>query len=341
MRIAQIAPLWTPTPPRTYGGTEFIVHHLTEELIRRGHKVTLFASGDSKTTGKLIASWPQALWRAKLNSPHAVYSLHFRKVLAMQENFDVIHDHTDFYLSAYTPFIKKPVITTIHRPITEEVEILLRYFPRVRYVAISQDQSNSAPLIHFAQTIYNGIPLEEYPFQETPGDYVVWLSKIETQKGILEAIEAAKRAKEKLVICGNVIPEKWRFFKFEVAPLIDGKRIVYVGEVDFAKKVRILSKAKALLYPVQRREPFGLAMIEAMACGTPVIAFPNGAVPEIVQHGKTGFLVKSIPEMAAAVHKIERINRADCRKYIEEHFSLARMVDAYEKLYNEAVSAHQ
>lgn len=334
MKIAQISPLWTPSPPRTYGGTEFIVNLLTEELVKRGHEITLFASGDSQTSGRLVPIWEKSLWRAKLSNPHAAYSLLFSKVIEMQDEFDIVHDHTEFYFAPFSIFIKKPALITLHRPLSEETAILFKKFNKIHYIPISNDQRSSCPKnINLSETILHGIPVERYLFNNEPDNYLLWFSKITPSKGILEAIELARKTGEKLIICGNIIPENDRFFKFEVAPLIDNEKIIYVGEADFNKKVELMRNAKALIYPIKRREPFGLVMVEAMACGTPVIASSEGSVPEIIVNKKTGFIVQNIYEMINAIKKIPRIKRINCRKHVEHNFNLERMVDAYEALY--------
>ncbi|MDP3999525.1 MAG: glycosyltransferase family 4 protein [bacterium] len=333
LKIAQIAPLWIPVPPLTYGGTELIVSLLTENLAKRGNKVTLFATGDSKTRARLISIWEKSLWRAKLNSPHAVWGLMFNKLLNTASRFDVLHNHTGFYISPFVRFFEKPVVTTIHRPISPEMLQNFRMAPEVNYVAISKDQKRSAPKMKFASVIYNGIDTKKYHYRDHADDYVLWLSKIIPEKGIIEAIEVAKMAKERLIIAGNIPPDDSRFFRYEVLPRIDGDQIKYVGPADFKKKIQLLRHAKALLFPVSRREPFGLVVAEAQACGTPVVAYPSGAMPELIQSGRTGFLAKSNLEMALALKRIDRIKRSHCRKFIKEHFDAVKMVDAYEKLY--------
>lgn len=333
LKIAQIAPLWIPVPPLTYGGTELVVSLLTENLVKRRHKVTLFSTGDAKTKAQLVSIWEKSLWRARLNSPHAVWGLMFNKLLKMADRFDILHNHTGFYLSPFVRFLNKPVVTTIHRPIVPEMLKSFRMAPEVNYVAISKDQKRSAPKMKFSAVIYNGIDVKKYLYKDNPEDYVLWLSKITPDKGIIEAIEVAKMAKERLIIAGNIPPDDGRFFRYEVLPRIDGDQIKYVGQADFKKKIHLLRHAKALLFPVLRREPFGLVAAEAQACGTPVVAYPAGAMPELIQNGRTGFLAKSNLEMALALKRISRIKRSHCRKFVKEHFDSVKMVDAYEKLY--------
>lgn len=336
LRIAQIAPLWIPVPPLTYGGTEFIIHLLTEELIKRGHQVTLFASGDSKSSGKLVPFGKKSLWRGRSKSPHAWYSLMSSEVTRRQNDFDIIHDHTEFYFAPFSKFIQKPIVSTLHRPINYETSLVFKRFSSVHYVFISCDQKNSCEVE--GSIIYNAIPVKSYKFNKTPDDYLLWFSKIVPEKGILGAIEVAKRSEEKLIICGNIVPGYEKFFQYEINPLIDGEQIRYIGPADFDKKIEILSDAKALLYPITRREPFGLVVIEAMACGTPVIAFGKGATPELIKHKKTGFITKDINHMLLSIKHISEIDRKICRKHVKEKFNLKKMVDAYEKLYYKILS---
>jgi len=333
MKIAQVAPLWIPIPPYTYGGTELVVSWLCDELIRRGHEVTLFATGDSKTKAKLIPVWPSSLWRAKLRTPHAVFSLLYQKLIELQDQFDIIHDHCEFYTVPYSKFLKPPLITTLHHHLPEETIILYKKFPSINYVAISKNQRKSGPGINIVRTIYHGLPLEKYPFEEKSEDYLLWLSRIGPDKGVAEAIDIAKLSGEKLIISGNILPQYADYFEFRIKPLIDGKQIKFLGASDFEKKIELFKRAKAFLFPIKRPEPFGLVVIEAMACGTPVIAFKQGSLPELIEDGKTGFLVNSIEEACQVLKNIDKIKREYCREHVEKNFNLKRMVNKYEKLY--------
>ncbi len=333
MRIAQIAPPWISVPPATYGGTELIISWLTDELVRRGHEVTLFATGDSKTSARLIPVWPSSLWRANLTSPHAVFSLMYNKLLELQGEFDIIHDHCEWYTCPYSKFLKPPIVSTLHHPLSEETTIVYKNFPNINYVAISKNQKKTGPGINIVKTIYHGFPLEKYEFNPKPQDYLLWLSKLTPQKGPADAIEIAKTSKEKLIISGYILPEYGDYFDYRLKPLIDGKQIQFVGASDFGKKVELFKNAKAFLFPIRRAEPFGLVVVEAMACGTPVIAYKEGSMPELVIDGKTGFLVDSVKEACLALKKIKRISRQACREHVEKNFKLKRMVNRYEKLY--------
>lgn len=333
MKIAQLAPLWIPVPPYTYGGTELVVSWLSDELVKRGHEVTLFATGDSKTKANLVPIWPKSLWRAKLDAPHAVFSLMYEKLSDMEKEFDIIHDHCEFYTAPFSRFFKTPIVSTIHHPMYEEMIILFKKFPKIFYVAISKSQRKSAPGVNFIKTIYHGLPIEKYEFNEKPGDYLLWLSKITPEKGLAEAIEVAKRIGQKLIVSG-VIPKEYQdFFEYRIQPMIDGKQIQFVGAANFEKKVELFKQAKAFLYPIKRPEPFGLVVIEAMACGTPVIAYKAGAMSELIKDEKTGFLVASKEEMIKAVEKISQIKRIDCHRHVGRKFSLRKMINKYEALY--------
>ncbi len=335
MKIAQIAPLWIPIPPITYGGTELVVHNITEELIKRKHDVTLFATADSNTRARLVSLWEKSLWRARLESPHAVIVHQIAKVLEEGNNFEILHNHTDFYLVPLAKYIRRPIISTLHRPIDKATFNTFKEYERWNnYVAISYDQANSSPGLKFIAVIHHGIPTNLYEFNDNPDDYLLWLSKIEPEKGILEAIDVAKRTKERLIIAGNVVEEEsGRFFRYEVLPHIDGDQIKYVGQVTFPQKIELFKKAKAVLYPIKRREPFGLIVIESMACGTPVIAFNNGAVPELIADGKTGFIVRSTNEMIVMLKQIHKIKRQDCRKHVQDNFNIEKMADKYEEVF--------
>jgi len=339
MRIAQVAPLWLETPPQTYGGTERIVSLLTEELIKRGYEVTLFATADSKTKAKLVPIWPKGLFTDVGVVSAAVFGLLYKELLERQGEFDIIHDHCEYNTTPFSKFIKPPIVTTLHSVFAEENTILYKKFPNINYVAISENQKKSAPGVNIVKTIYHGIPVEKYGFGARSKDYLLWLSNIAPDKGLAEAIEIAKMAGEKLIISGPIFPRNADYFEHRIKPLIDGKQIQFVGTVDFKKKVELLRRAKAFLFPIfKRQEPFGLVIIEAMACGTPVIAAASGSMPELIKDGETGFLVDTKEEAVQVLKKIHTISRKKCREHIAENFSLQTMVDNYEQLYKEILN---
>lgn len=333
MRIAQVSPLWFAIPPHTYGGSELVVSMLTEELIRRGHEVTLFATSDSKTGAKLVPVWPKGLEGANLHDPLAVFALMYKELLERQDEFDIIHDHCEHYTVPFSKFLKPPIVSTLHNPITEEKNILFKKYQNINYVAISKNQKRSGPGVNIVKTIYHGLPIEKYEFNPNPQDYLLWLSSLIPEKGAATAIEIAKMAGEKLIISGPIFSYAADYFEYRIKPLIDGKQIQFVGEADFEKKIELFKNAKAFLFPIRRQEPFGLVVIEALACGTPVIAFKEGSTPELIEQGKTGFLVDSAEEAVRALKNIKRISRDYCREYVKKNFPLRKMVNRYEHLY--------
>lgn len=337
MRIAQVAPLWLEVPPQTYGGTERIVYYLTEELIKRGHDVTLFATADSKTTAKLIPIWPRGLFaEANVWYAPAVFGLLYKELLERQHEFDLIHDHCEYFTTPFSKLLKPPIVTTLHSVFAEETTILYKKFPNINYVSISENQRRSGPGVNIVKNIYHGLPIDDFPFGRKPDDYLIWISNIAPDKGLSDAIEIAKMSNENLIISGPIFPRNAEYFEHRIKPLIDGKQIKFVGVSNSSKKLKLLKKAKAFLFPIfKRQEPFGLVVIEAMACGVPVIAADSGSMSELIQDKKTGFLVNSKEEAIHALRKISTISREECRKHVQENFSLRTMVDNYEQLYNQ------
>jgi len=337
MRIAQVNPLWYEVPPFAYGGTELIISMLTEELVRRGHEVTLFSTADSRTSAKLVPIWPKGLIKANLQAPYAPLALLYKELLERQSEFDIIHDHGEQYGVPFSKFLKPPIVSTLHNVISEEKNILFKKYPNINYVAISKNQKKSGPGLNIVKTVYHGIPIEKYDFNPKPGNYLIWLSSIQPDKGTASAIEIAKMAGEKLIISGPIHPQNADYFEYRIKPLIDGKQIQFVGEANFEKKVELFKNAKAFLFPIKRQEPFGLVVIESLACGTPVIAFREGAMPELIEQGKTGFVVSDKMGALRAIKKIKTISREYCREYVKKNFPLKRMVNRYERLYKKLI----
>lgn len=338
MKIAQLAPLWIPVPPKTYGGIELMLSFLTEELVARDYDVTLFASGDSKTSAKFIPLTEKAIWLQKgSRSPHAHISIAIKKIYENRNSFDLFHNHFDFFMFPLGLLLEsKPILTTLHRPIDVATAQVYKAYDRIKFCAISEDQRQSAEEngIPITGVVHNGIAVEKYAFKEKAEDYFMYLGRLNKEKGIIDAINVAREAKVKLLVAGNIVgADEWNYFLHEVQPLLNEENVSFRGHLDFNEKVRLLGGAKALLFPIDRREPFGLVMIEAMACGTPVIAFKKGSVPEVVQDKKTGFIVETKGEMIEAIKKIDAIKREDCRIHVEQNFTLKRMVDEYEKIY--------
>ena len=336
-KIAQLAPLWIPVPPKTYGGIELMLSLLTEELVRREYDVTLFASGDSITESHLEPMTEKGLWLQKLRSPHAVIMRMLDHVYRRREEFDLIHNHAEFFM--YPLMLDGspvPILTTLHRPLDEEAAASARAFTGMNFCAISEDHKRRIEEkgVKTAGFVYNGIDAGKYEFNDSPDSYFLYLSRLNEEKGIMDAIKAANLAKKKLVVAGNLVGgAEWQYFFNEVQPLLSASNIKFVGEVDFVEKNRLIKGAQALLFPINRDEPFGLIMIEAMACGTPVIAFNRGSVPEVVADGETGYVVENVEEMVKAMKKVNKLKRVDCRNRVLENFTLKKMVDKYEEIY--------
>jgi len=351
LKIAQIAPLWFSVPPEKYGGTERIVSFLTEELVKRGHDVTLFASGDSKTKAKLVSVCPQSLIKAGYNWQDPHWNLeNLSTAFRVADKFDIIHCHLDVWALPFQYLTKVPVLHTLHNQlykasITREgekkptrIEIFERCKKETLAVFISKSEKlNSAVKFSHSWVVYNGIDVSQFKFNPKPKDHFIWIARIDPFKGIENAIKAAERTGVKLLLAGRLDPYCKDYFKTKIKPHL-GKKIQYLGELSREKLSDFYSQAKACLYPIEWEEPFGLIMVESMACGTPVIVFDRGSAREVVEDGKTGFVVKNIPEMIKAMKKIEKIDRATCRNRVEKFFSYQRMVDDYEKIYYSLIS---
>jgi glycosyltransferase involved in cell wall biosynthesis len=354
MRIAQVAPLWFSLPPKKFGGTELVAYNLSEGLVKRGHQVTVFASGDSNVSGKLISAWPKHLIKEKINNKVIPWNnahfplLNLYEAFSRADEFDIIHVHENSSILSgfFIDLIKTPVVTTLHDPFpnskSKDKIATFNKFKKHNYISISNTHRKSAPLkLNFVDTVYNGINLKKYKFQKKPkGNYLVWLGRIYPTKGVAEAIKIAKKTNKKLILAGNIAknsPASYDYFEQKIKPQFKKGKVEYVGEVNLSQKNKLLKNAFAFLNPIQWEEPFGLVMIEAMACGTPVIAFNRGAVPEIIKHGKTGFVVKNEKEMVNAVKKIHKIKRQDCRIWAEKNFSVKKMTIEYEKIYKKLI----
>lgn len=336
LRIAQIAPLAESIPPKKYGGTERGVSALTEQLVKRGHDVTLFASGDSRTSAKLISVFPRELRAAKVKNAHGLNEwilFHIVTAYKMQDKFDIIHDHNTLISLPTAQFSKTPVVVTLHGPITSENIFLYKSLTNINFVTISHAQSRHYPELKIAQMIYNGLPLQDYPVKKTHKNYLLFVGRISMEKGVHHAITVAKKLRLPLVIAAKVDAADEDYFKKYIKPHLDTKQIRWVGEVDEAKRNKLMHEALCLLHPVTWPEPFGLTLIESMACGTPVVAFGKGSIPEVVQDGVTGFVTKNTQEMISAVKRLDQIDRNACREYVLGKFTDQIMADQYERLY--------
>jgi glycosyltransferase involved in cell wall biosynthesis len=335
MRIAQIAPLTESVPPRTYGGTERVVSYLTEELMAMGHDVTLFASGDSITSAKLESAWPCALrFDATLRDAMAPQMLLMEKVYQQAQNFDVLHCHLDYWPFSLLSRQATPFLTTLHgRLDLPELTRVYDCFEDAPLVSISDAQRRPLPRGNFIGTVHHGLPPNLLTPRAVPRDYLVFLGRICPEKSPDRAIRIARAAGMKLKIAAKVDRVDREYFETTIRPLIDGDQIEMIGEIGDAEKPGFLSGAKALLLPIDWPEPFGLVMIEAMACGTPTIAFPAGSVPEVIDHGLTGFIVHDERAAVTAVSRLDRLSATAIRDRFEERFTARRMAEDYVTLY--------
>jgi glycosyltransferase involved in cell wall biosynthesis len=340
MRIAQVAPLYESVPPRLYGGTERVVSYLTEALVSQGHEVTLFASGDSVTSAKLEAQCAEAL---RLD-PHCQDSLapHLTmlgQVYRRAAEFDVIHCHTNYLGLPLTSFARTPTVLTLHgRLDIPEIAPLYADYPNVALVSISDDQRRPLPNASWSATIYHGLPLDLYAFQPQPRSSLLFLGRISPEKRPDTAIRVACRAGVPLKIAAKVDKVDEIYFDTCIRPLLDHPLVEFIGEVDERQKQHLLRDALALLFPIDWPEPFGLVMIEALACGTPVIARRRGSVPEVLRNGVTGILCETDDEMVAAVRQVTRLSRAACRQEFEQHFTDNHMALRYVEVYHRCLT---
>jgi glycosyltransferase involved in cell wall biosynthesis len=338
MRIAQVAPLYESVPPRAYGGTERVVSYLTDELVRRGHDVTLFASGDSRTEATLVAGCPSGLrLDGRGVDPIALHLAMLVDVYRRAAEFDVIHCHTDYLGLPLARGVRTPTLLTLHgRLDLTEAHPIYRAYPEVGLVSISDAQRAPLADLRWRATVHHGLPPDLYRFHEGPGRYLVFVGRISPEKRPDSAIRIARAAGVPLRIAAKVDPADRDYYEAVVRPLLDDPLIEFIGEVDDRHKEELFGNALALLFPIDWPEPFGLVMIEALACGTPVIARRRGSVPEIVVDGVTGFVRETEEEMADAVRRLSAISRRDCRAHFERRFTAARMADDYLWLYTAA-----
>jgi glycosyltransferase involved in cell wall biosynthesis len=336
MRIAQIAPLAESVPPKLYGGTERVVSYLTEELVRLGHDVTLFASGDSETSARRVACSERALrLDPAVKDPLAHLTLMIERVRQRAHEFDVLHFHIEnVHFPVFRSMARKTVTTTHGRLDLPDLVPLYREFSDMPLVSISDSQRKPLSFANWVGTVYHGLAREVCPHNPAPrGGYYAFLGRVSPDKGIERAIGIARRANVRLKIAAKIDREDADYFNERIVPLLSTPGVQFVGEVNEAQKPAFLGNATALLFPIDWPEPFGLAMIEAMSCGTPVIAWKNGAVPEVVEPGRTGFIVESMDEAMAALEKAARLDRLAVRERFEERFSAARMAQDYLAVY--------
>jgi glycosyltransferase involved in cell wall biosynthesis len=357
VKIAQIAPPWISIPPENYGGTEAIISYITEEQVAQGHDVTLFAPGDARTSAKLVSFFPRSLTTDGVPwSAHAKAYYHLHKALEYADEFDIIHTHlsssSDIYLFPLLAPLTTPHLTTIHSNFPfdrvdtwtgDADDYFLEWMRSAPVVTVSQKARANVPYdLNFVGVVHLGIPMELYPFFEGQReDYFVWLGRFIPEKGPHVAIQAAKRAGVPLVLAGIIdqrLPAAVAYFKEEIEPWINGKDIRYIGPVNLEQKVPLLSKARGLLNPIMWEEPGATTVMESMALGCTVISFVQGALPELIEHGKTGFLVQNLDEMVAHIGRIDELDRREIRQYAEEYFSVQVMTKQYLNIYRKLIS---
>ncbi|TVP63599.1 MAG: glycosyltransferase family 4 protein [Nodularia sp. (in: Bacteria)] len=340
MKIAQVAPLWERVPPPSYGGIELVVSHLTDELVRRGHEVTLFASGDSQTLADLKAVSPLALRLDKNVQDYAGYEiLELSQVYQQAVAFDIIHSHVGIAALPLASLVSTPTVHTLHNSFTPDNQKVFSHHHQQPYVSISKAQRQIT--LNYVATVYNGIEPSDYPFIAQPQEpqYLAFLGRFSPEKGAEKAIAIAKQTGWRLKMAGKVDVGDFLFFEQEIVPHIDGQQIEYLGEINHAAKAELLGNAAITLFPINWQEPFGLVMIESMATGTPVIAMNLGSVEEVIVQGETGFICQSYAEMATMIPAALALNRQACRKHIEDKFSVNQMVNGYEAVYKQIINS--
>ena len=340
MRIAQVAPLIESVPPAGYGGTERVVSYLTEELVRQGHEVTLFASGDSRTAARLVAGTPQALRLGdEVIDPLAHMVVQLERVAAEASSFDIIHWHLDYFHFPLSRRLGVPQLTTLHgRLDIPDLQPLYDEFGDMPLVSISDDQRSPLPQARWVGTVHHGLPLDEFAPSYEPGRYLAFLGRISPEKRADRAIEVARRVGMPLRIGAKVDDADRAYFHEHIEPLLEADHVEFVGEVAGQEKADLLRHAAALIFPIDWAEPFGLVMIESMACGTPVIANRTGSVPEVVEDGVSGFIVQSADEAAAAVGRLGELSREGCRASFENRFAAERMTRDYVEIYERLIA---
>jgi len=363
VKIAHIAPPWFSIPPKNYGGTENVVYNLVEEQVAQGHDVTLYAPGDAKTSAKLISFFPKSLigsgvpWQSQLK---AYYHLCEAVDDIKGKNFEIVHTHlsssSDLFLFPLMAALETPHVMTLHSRFPfdrlpngwtgDADHLFMKWAPTMPMVAISEHARAEVPYpLNFVGVVYHGLPIGQFrPPRRKRGDYFAWLGRVVPDKGTHLAIQAAKEAGVPVVLAGTVdrsVQASVRYFQEMIKPLVDNKQVRYIGPVKMKEKINLLSRARGFLNPIEWEEPFGMVMIEAMALECPVISFARGAATELIEHGKTGFLVHDVDEMAQFIPRIDEIDRAVTRQHVEKHFSVRVMTEKYIKIYRQLIRAHK
>ena len=344
MKIAQVAPLYESVPPKLYGGTERVVSYLTDELVQQGHEITLFASGDSVTRAKLLPVSRRAL---RLEGPRVVDPIaHHVRMLEMvyrqADDFDLVHFHIDYLHFPLATRYPVAALTTLHgRLDIPDLIPLFQEFRNVNVVSVSNEQRKPLSWANWRGTVYHGLPIDLYRFQAKPGSYLAFLGRISPEKRVDRAIKIARRTGVELKIAAKVDAVDRDYFQSKIRPLLDDPLIQFIGEIGEAEKNEFLGNALAVLFPIDWPEPFGLVMIEAMACGTPTIAYRNGSVPEVLEDNKTGFMVDNLPDAVHAVERVPLLSRRTCREVFEQQFSSSRMARDYLAIYEALLSERE
>lgn len=344
MRIAQLAPTYERVPPAAYGGTELVVSLLTDELVRRGHEVTLYASGDSQTAARLRSVTARAVrygdWSEGVR--HAEYyqlaNAQACFIDAASGAFDIVHNHAGIEGLVLGATSRTPVLTTNHNPFVVQTQPVWDAYPWA-HNSLSAASAATFPARGAVEPIHHGIDVESFPFGDAPGEDLLFLGRFSPEKGAERAIDAAERSGRRLLLAGKIDSADQEHFTTAIQPRLDGDRIQYVGEADATAKRELLSTARALLFPIEWDEPFGLVMIEALSCGTPVLGLRRASVPEIVENGVTGFVVDDVEGLSRAIEQVDAIDRRTCRRRAEERFGYGRMVDDYERAFAGVIEA--
>jgi glycosyltransferase involved in cell wall biosynthesis len=344
MRIAHIAPLWLTVPPKDYGGLESILSYLVEEQVRQGHEVTLFACGGSQTKGNLVEVIEKPMYellgKFDWSAVHPYEFITFYELLKRIDDFDVVHNHMGFHPLSLTPRIPIPVVTTNHSSVAPDFPYLAELFKNENFVSISEAQRANAPYLNYIDNVYNALdPALFDPNFEATDDYFFFIGTLSKNKGVDIAVKAAKQSGHKLILAGEIRPEDQEWLDKEVMPLVDGEQIKFIGRANFEQKVELFRKAKALLFPSQWNEAFGMVAIEALACGTPVIGWKSGAIPEIIEHGRTGFVADNMESFIDAMNNIGTIDRKVCREELEKRFSVKAMAEHYVQIYQKLIDS--
>ncbi len=335
MKVAILSSIAWRTPPRKYGPWEQVTSNIAEGMVDRGIDVTLFASGDSITKAKLMSVCKHPYAEDSKVDPKIAECLHISNLMEKADKFDLIHNNFDFLPLSYSRLIQTPMVTTIHGFSSPKIiPVYKKYNNTGYYVSISN--ADRSPELEYIATVYNGVNTNEFLFRSESEDYLLFFGRIHPDKGVYESIQISNKSKRKLIISGLIQDQE--YFDLKVKPFIDNNNIVYVGNSGPVERNRLLGGAFALLHPISFEEPFGLSVVEAMFCGTPVIAFNRGAMPELIQDGKTGYIVNTIEEALEAVNKTKMINREYCREWAISKFSQQKMIEGYLKVYENILS---